>query len=83
VRQAFIMITLEKGSEAEVLKALEEIPEVKETYQVYGVYDIIAKVEAENMPELEEIIIQKIKLLDNVQSMMTMICLDPEGSDQA
>ena len=83
MRQAFIMINSEKGSEAEVLEALEEIPEVKETYQVYGIYDIIAKVETENMPELKEIIIQKIKLLDKIQSTMTVICLDPEGSDQA
>ena len=83
MRRAFVLINSEKGLEAEVLEALEEIPEVKETYQVYGVYDIIAKVEAENMPELKEIIIQKIKLLDKIQSMTTMICLNPGGSDQA
>jgi len=77
VRRAFVLITSETGAEDEVLKALEEIHEVREIHQIHGVYDIIAQVEAETMPELKEIVTQRIRLLDKVHTTLTMICLDP------
>ena len=78
VRRAFVLIS----SDGDILEALEDIPEVKETYRVYGVYDIIAKVEAETMPELKEIIIQRIRPLDKIHTMLTMICHDPGSGER-
>ena len=74
---AFVLITSDPGSEDEVLKALEEIPEVREAYQLHGVYGIIIKVEAETVPELKEIVTQRIRPLDKVHMTLTMICHDP------
>ena len=47
--------------------------------QVYGVYDIIAKVEAENMDKLKEIISWKIRRLDKVRSTLTMLVVSGES----
>jgi DNA-binding Lrp family transcriptional regulator len=69
------MINAELGSESEVLNDLKNIPEVKEVYMVYGVYDIIARVEAENMDDLKEIISGKIRGKDKVRSSLTMIVM--------
>jgi len=61
------------GSEREVLEALRKVEGVVEAYVVYGVYDIVAKVKAESMDELREIVTYKIRRLDKVQSTQTMM----------
>ena len=72
---AFVLINAEIGSESEVLKGLKEIGEVKEAYMVYGVYDIVAKVEAESMTRLKEVVTWKIRRLDTVKSTLSMIVM--------
>ena len=69
---AFILINSELGKEEDVLKELRSIENVKEVHFVYGVYDIIAKVEAESMKELKEIVTFKIRRLNDVRSTLTM-----------
>jgi len=70
------MMNAEVGSEQEVLKKLKKIAEVKEAYLVYGVYDIVAKVEAETMKKLREVIASKIRGIDGVRSTLTMIVIE-------
>ncbi len=70
---AYILINVETGSEVEVLESLRKIENVREAHGVYGVYDVIARVEAENMERLKEIITWKIRRLDKVRSTLTMM----------
>ena len=74
--KAFVLINTEIGSEADVLKDLRKIEGVEEAYSVYGVYDIIAKVSAESMDKLKEIITWRIRRLDKVRSTLTMIIVE-------
>ncbi len=73
---AFVLINAEIGSEDEVLKQLKTLPNVKESYVVYGVYDIVAKVSADTMDKLKEIVTWKIRRLDKVRSTLTMIVVE-------
>ncbi len=73
---AFVLINAEIGSEDEVLKQLKSLPNVKESYVVYGVYDIVAKVSADTMDKLKEIVTWKIRRLDKVRSTLTMIVVE-------
>jgi DNA-binding Lrp family transcriptional regulator len=73
---AFVLINAEIGSEDEVKKALDKISNVTEAYVVYGVYDIVAKVEAESMTKLKEVVTWKIRRLDKVGSTLTMIVME-------
>ena len=73
---AFVLINAEIGSEDEVLKQLKTLPNVKESYGVYGVYDIVAKVSADTMDKLKEIVTWKIRRLDKVRSTLTMIVVE-------
>jgi DNA-binding Lrp family transcriptional regulator len=75
---AFVLINAEIGSEDEVVTELRKIGNVKESYVVYGVYDIVAKVGADSMDKLKEIVTWKIRRLDKVRSTLTMIVV--EGS---
>jgi len=73
---AFVLINTEIGAENEVLKALKGIEGVEEAYAVYGVYDIVAKVRAETMDKLKEIVTWNIRRLDKVRSTLTMIVIE-------
>jgi len=57
---AFVLINTEIGAEEEILDELKKVPNVKEAYVVYGLYDIVAKVEAESMNKLKEVISWRI-----------------------
>ena len=73
---AFVLINAEIGSEDAVVKELKAVSNVKEAYMVYGVYDIVAKVSADTMDKLKEIITWKIRRLNKVKSTLTMIVIE-------
>jgi len=73
---AFVLINTEIGSMEEVLAALRKISGVEEAYSVYGVYDIIAKIKAESMDKLKEIVTWHIRRLNRVRSTLTMIVIE-------
>jgi len=73
---AFVLINSEIGAEDEVLKALRQVEGVEEAYLVYGVYDIVAKVRAESMDKLREIVTWKIRRLSRVRSTLTMVVVE-------
>ncbi len=73
---AFVLINTEIGSESTVLEALKKIDSVKEAYMVYGVYDVVAKVKADTMDKLKEIVTWHVRRLDKVRSTLTMIVIE-------
>lgn len=73
---AFVLINTEIGSESAVLKALKKIGAVQEAYMVYGVYDVVAKVSADTMDKLKEIVTWHVRRLDKVRSTLTMIVIE-------
>jgi DNA-binding Lrp family transcriptional regulator len=73
---AFVLINTEIGSEADVLRDLKKVGGVEEAHAVYGVYDIIARVKADTMDKLKEIVTWKVRRLDKVRSTLTMIVVE-------
>jgi len=73
---AFVLINTEIGSEADVLRDLKKVEGVEEAHAVYGVYDIIARVKADTMDKLKEIVTWKVRRLDRVRSTLTMIVVE-------
>lgn len=73
---AFVLINAEIGAEEEVTNELMKVEGVEEAYIVYGVYDVIAKVKAEDLEKLKEIITWKIRRLEKVRSTLTMIVVE-------
>ena len=72
---SYVFLNVELGSEEKVLKEVRKVPNVKECHRVYGFYDMIAKVEADSMDKLKEVITWKIRRLDGVRSTLTMIVI--------
>jgi DNA-binding Lrp family transcriptional regulator len=73
---AYVLLNSELGQESMVETSLKDVPEVKEIYAVYGVYDYIVKLEAAGMSELKDIITNKIRLIQNIRSSLTLITVE-------
>ncbi len=73
---AFVLINSEIGSEEEVLKELSSVEGVTEAYIVYGVYDVVAKIRADTMDKLKDIVTWHVRRLNKVRSTLTMIAIE-------
>jgi DNA-binding Lrp family transcriptional regulator len=74
--EAIVLINAETGSEADVLNRLKKVKGVIEAFLVYGVYDIVAKVRADSMDKLKEIMTLHIRRINNVRSTLTMLIIE-------
>lgn len=73
---AFVLINAEIGSEEEVLKELKKVEGVQEAYVVYGVYDVVAKIRADTMDKLKDVVTWHVRRLNKVRSTLTMIVIE-------
>jgi len=73
---AFVLINAEIGSEEEVLKELKKVEGVQEAYVVYGVYDVVAKIKADTMDKLKDVVTWHVRRLNKVRSTLTMIVVE-------
>jgi len=67
---AYVLLTTEIGAEREVVKVLRKIEGVQEAFNLAGVYDIIARVKADTMAKLSQIISEQLQI-SRVQSKLT------------
>jgi DNA-binding Lrp family transcriptional regulator len=74
--KAFVLINVESGSEEEILEKLKQVKGLEEAYYSYGVYDIIAKVKADSMERLKEMVTLNIRNINNVRSTLTLIIME-------
>jgi len=71
--RAFVLFNVESGLEDKVLAELKKIEGIQEVYVSYGVYDIIAKLKADAMEQLKDIVTYKMRTIKNVRSTLTLI----------
>ena len=73
---SYVLMNVELGAEEKVLEEVRKVPNVKECHRVYGVYDMIAKVEADSMDRLKDIVTWKIRRLEGVRSTLTTVVME-------
>ncbi len=73
---AYVLINTEPKNMESVVSTLEKNESVVEIFPVYGVYDIVAKIQAETMEKLKDIVTWKVRSLEDVRSTITMLILE-------
>lgn len=71
--KAYIMMNAKSGTEDEICKELAKYEEVEAVATIYGQYDVIIKVAADDMPGLDDFILNKLRGLPNIILTATMI----------
>jgi DNA-binding Lrp family transcriptional regulator len=80
--KAFVCINASPNSIEEVLQEIKACKEVQEAFRVHGVYDIIASVNGETFEDLNNVINTRIKSLSQVQTVLSMLMIEPENPIQ-
>ena len=73
---AIVLMNAEVGFETEVLKEVKKVEGVDDAWAVYGVYDIVARLRADTMDELKEMLTFGIRKIDKVKSTLSMIIVE-------
>lgn len=70
---AIVLVNANFGSDEFVVSRLRKIQGITEVYRVSGVYDVVAVVRTDAMTELKAIVTEKIRRLDDIRSVITMM----------
>ena len=73
----FILISAAPAHEHEVYNKLSKVKEIVELHPLFGEYDIIAKVKVEDVSQLSDFIMEKVRSIDGVQRTSTLIVASP------
>lgn len=74
--KAYVLINTEPRHMENVVETLQKLDAVVEVFPVYGVYDVVAKIKAETMEKLKEIVTWNVRSLNEVRSTITMLILE-------
>lgn len=66
--KAYFMAIVKKGTEHEVAGKLRKLSGVTEVLVTYGLYDIVVRIEARNLGELDALITEMRKIEEIVQT---------------
>ena len=58
-----------------VIKELKQINEIKQISHLAGIYDLMLEIEAENIEVINDLLVEKIDLIDGVVDTNTFIVL--------
>ena len=53
---------------------VQKLDEVKESQETIGAYDIIAKIESDTREYLDRFLLEKIRTIPNIRSVMMLHC---------
>ena len=73
--QAFVLMNI-KGDAKKIVAEVKNTPGVVEAYLITGLHDIIAKIEAEDLYKLRDVITDRLLKIEGIQKTITMIVVD-------
>ncbi len=73
---AFVLITVPSKRSGEVVEALRKHPEVQEAAAVYGDTDVVVKVQAQSLVEIDQVIMDGIQANPDVKTTRTYLVIE-------
>ena len=70
---AYVLVTLNPGTEKDILEKVSRFKEVITVSMTYGEYDAIVKVHAENLEELNHFLTDELRILPDIFQTATLI----------
>tara|TARA_B110000196_G_C20630155_1_gene423626 strand:+ start:228 stop:473 length:246 start_codon:yes stop_codon:yes gene_type:complete len=79
--EAFVLINVAMGKEAEVLSELRSVPGISMVNGTFGAYDVVTKIEADDQSNMRDIITMKIRKIEYVRSTLALIIIDEQNDE--
>jgi len=68
-----VLIRLASGKEKSALAKIKDIPGVSHVSGVYGRWDLICDVEADDLPSMTNVVVNKLRSIPGVTSTETLV----------
>ncbi len=68
-----VLVRLSAGREKETLKQIKATKGVAHVSAVYGRWDVVVDIEAEDLPHMTEVVVEKLRSLPGVASTETLV----------
>ena len=75
---AFVLIRVPAKQSLVLIQELKAVPQVKEAAGVYGDADVVVKLEAGDMRELDKIVFQTIQMRKDVELTRTYLVIEDQ-----
>ena len=72
MKQAYVLMHCDLGSEKDVIALLKKIDGVKEAHGILGLYDIVVQIESNSEEKIQEIVTGTIRKMPKIRSTMTL-----------
>ena len=69
--EAYVLLQTEQGRMAEIAQSLAQLPAVSEANVVTGPYDVIARVQADDMDAIGQLIVAEVQNVGGVTRTLT------------
>lgn len=73
--KAYCMISVKPGQDDAVVERLVKDDRVKKASVVYGEYDIVTELETNDMNDLQDFLMKKIRKITSIRKTSTMIAM--------
>ena len=70
---AYVLVTLNPGTEKDILKKIAYLDEVTRVSMMYGEYDAIIKVYTKTLDQLNQFLTDKLRVLPDIFQTATLI----------
>lgn len=79
---AYVLVTLNPGTEKDMLEKISYLDEVSEVSMMYGEYDAIIKLRTGDLEQLNQFLTDKLRLLPDIFQTATLIVAKQYRSQQ-
>lgn len=73
--KAYVLIVTDPGKTRHVHEEINKVPSIKEMHEVMGPYDIVVEIEVESLQEIPEILGERIRTIEGIQSTTSLVTL--------
>lgn len=75
---AFVLVRVPAKQSTILVKDLREVPQIKEVAGVYGDADVVVKIEAGDMRDLDKIVFNTIQMRKDVELTRTYLVIEDQ-----
>jgi len=73
--KAYVLVVTDPGKTRSVHEAIAKIPAIVELHEVMGPYDLVVEIEVESLQDIPQILGERIRTLDGIQSTTSLVTL--------
>lgn len=68
-----VLVKLQAGKESQTLAKIKEIKGISHVSAVYGRWDLVVDIEADDLPSMSHLVVEKLRAIPGVSSTETLV----------